>query len=125
MRYQTGEQTAAPGAALLLETSQIRSAGEIRAEGSQGLSLGPGEYLLSFTADAELADAGTLGAVLALNGAPLPYTACAIPTELGGKVRVKLETVLALSATGVVTAVNHTENELLFRNPVLVAVKLA
>ena len=125
MRYQAGTQTAAAGGVLSLSTGEINSTGAISAAGATGLTLAPGQYLLGFTTDAAIPDAGELGAVLALNGAPLAYTATLLGAPAADAVRLTLDSILNLNAAGTVTVLNNTAGDVNYQNPVLTVVKLA
>ena len=125
MRYQAGTQTAAAGGVLSLSTGEINSTGAISAAGATGLTLAPGQYLLGFTTDAAIPDAGELGAVLALNGAPLAYTATLLGAPAADAVRLTLGSILNLNAAGTVTVLNNAAGDVNYRNPVLTVVKLA
>ena len=125
MRYQAGTQTVAAGGVLSLATSVINSTGAITASGGTGLTLTAGQYLITFVTDAEASGAGNIGAVLALNGAPLAYTAALL--TMGGNLqgRLTLHTLLNVMAAGTVTVLNNTGNGVSYENAVLTAVKLA
>ena len=124
MRYRAGEQTVAPGDALALDIAEIHADGSISTAGTTGLALAPGQYLLGFVADAARTDAGELGAVLALNGAPLLYTATSVAAGEDAAVRLALTSLLTLTASGTVTVLNSSDGELRYRDPVLTAVRL-
>lgn len=124
LRYQVGEQTVAPGAAVSLAASEIR-ADAIAPVGQTGLLLPAGQYLLLFAADAETLDAGELGAVLALNGAPLAYTATLLEVEAAESRRIALQAAVALTAAGTLTVLNSAGSDTLYRNAALTAVALA
>jgi hypothetical protein len=125
MRYQAGAQTVAAGDALSLSTSEIHSTDEISAADTTGLTLAAGQYLLGFSADAAIADAGTMGAVFALNGAPMAYTATLMSTEAAAAARLALGCILNLTAAGTVTVLNNAAGDVSYTNPVLTVVKLA
>lgn len=124
MRYQAGTQTVGAGGVLSMSTSVIHSVGAISASGASGLTLTPGQYLLGFTADAALADTGELGAVLALNGVPLAYTASLLTSSASHTVSIALSSILNLNAAGTVTVRNNADDAN-YTNPVLTVVKLA
>ena len=124
MRYQAGTQSVAAGGVLSLSTSVINSTGAISAAGATGLTLTPGQYLLGFTADGDLDNAGELGAVFALNGVPLAYTASLLRTSAAFVERIALGSILNLNAAGTVTVLNNAD-DVNYRNPVLTVVKLA
>ena len=75
MLYNTDAQTIAAGGTLTLPANSINSTGSITASGTTGVTLAPGQYLVTFVSDANVAAAGTLGAALELGGAALPYAA--------------------------------------------------
>jgi len=125
MRYQAGSQSVAAGGVLSLSTSVINSTGAISAAGATGLTLAPGQYLLGFTADGDLDDARELGAVFALNGAPLAYTASLLRSSAAFIARIALGSILNLNAAGTVTVLNNADDDVNYQNPVLTVVKLA
>ena len=120
MRYLAGEQRVESGAALRLDVSEIH--GDCAApSGDGGLYLLPGQYLLSFCADA--AGERGQGAVFVLNGAPLPFTGSLIPGPDPG--RLALTAVLALTGAAVLTVENNCAGEVRYRNALLTAVRLS
>ena len=123
LRYQAGTQTLAAGGALRLETCMIHGQAAIEADGDTGLRLAAGQYLIGFSADA--AGGGSLGAVLALNGAPLRYTAAGLSAAGSRDARLTLQTILHLRAPGTVTVVNSADCALRYTDPVLTVVRLA
>ena len=66
-----------------------------------------------------------LGAVLAINGAPLAYTASLLSMGGNQDARLTLQAVVNLTATGTVTVRNNTTNQVIYENAVLTVVKLA
>ena len=118
-------QAVAAGDALALPTNQINSTGDIAAAGTNGLTLQPGQYLVSFGADSADTAAGDLGAALALDGTALTDARSAVPTTAADSTRIALNTVLTLTAPSTLTVINDTGNALTYTNASLTAVKLA
>ena len=118
MRYRAEAQTVPSGGELRLEISEIHGEG-IRTSGDGGLLLEPGQYLCSFTADA--AGEADCGAVFALNGVTLPFTAARHP----GDGRLALTAVLDLIGTAILTVENNCGGTVTYRSAVLTAVRLS
>lgn len=123
MRYRAQVQRVPSGGTLLLEVSESEGEG-IAASGDGGLLLERGRCLVSFTADAQESGQGELGAVFALNGATLPFTAALLPAADGGKQRVALTALLDLRAAAILTVENNCSGEVRYENAVLTAVRL-
>lgn len=122
-RYRAEKQLVPSGGTLLLEVSESEGEG-IAASGDGGLLLQRGRCLVSFTADAQESGQGELGAVFALNGATLPFTAALLPAADGGKQRVALTALLDLRAAAILTVENNCGGEVRYENAVLTALKL-
>ena len=121
MHCAADRQTVPPGGTLTLETEMIcSSAGVLAGEGNGSLSVRPGQYLLSVTADAE-ADQN-VGAGLALNGAPIAYAQCRLAR--GGEHALCLHAILPVTGRGCLTVYNNTLDHVHYRNAVLTAVYL-
>ena len=118
MRYRAEAQTVPSGGELCLETAELRGEG-IRISGDGGLLLEPGRYLCSFAADA--AGERGCGAVFALNGAAMPFTAAQLPTDG----RLALTAVPDLIGAAILTVENSCAAVVSYRNAVLTAVRLS
>ena len=118
MRYRAEAQTVPSGGELRLETAELHGEG-IRTSGDGGLLLEPGRYLSSFAADA--AGETDCGAVFALNGVTLPFTAARHP----GDGRLALTAVLDLIGTAILTVENNCGGAVTYRSAVLTAVRLS
>ena len=121
MRYQPGQQRTPGGGTLLLAVSDCRGEG-VSAPGESGLLLARGRWLLSFAADASGED--EVGAVFALNGAPLSFAETRLPRAEFSR-RLALTAVLDLNAAGLLTVQNNSAAELSYRSAVLTAVRLS
>lgn len=126
MLYQAAAQTIAAASPLTLGTSVVNSTGAITASGTTGVTLAPGQYLVSFACDASLTGDGTLGLALALDGSALPYAATAqAQTAASSADRIALTAILAPTATQTLTLLNNTANENTYTNSTLTVVRLA
>ena len=123
--YQTAPQTVAAGAPLNFDTNEIVSTGDIAASGTTGVTLQPGQYLVNFSADASDADAGTLGASLALDGTALPYAQSRVTTAGADAQRTGLSSVVTVPSTQTLTVVNNPDTENTYQNSNLSVTKLA
>lgn len=126
MIYNTAAQTVASGVELSFATSQINSEGSIAADGTTGLTLQPGQYLVNFVSDAETGDtAGTAGAALALAGAPVDYSTISSSVGAGETKRIAATAILDLAAAQNLSVVNTSADANTYTNAVLTVVKLA
>ena len=126
MIYNTAAQTVASGLELSFATSQINSEGSIAADGTTGLTLQPGQYLVNFVSDAETGDtAGTAGAALALAGAPVDYSTISSSVGAGETKRIAATAILDLAAEQNLSVVNTSADANTYTNAVLTVVKLA
>ena len=116
----------ASGGELSFATSQINSEGSIAADGTTGLTLQPGQYLVNFVSDAGAGDTGgTVGAALALTGAPLEYTIVSTTGDAGETERIAITAILDLAAAQNLSVVNTSADANTYTNAVLTVVKLA
>lgn len=118
MRYRPESQTIPSGGTLLLEMSETNGEG-IQSSGDGGLLLVPGRYLCSFAADTD--GESDCGAVFALNGATLPFTAAQLPAPG----RVALTAVPDLIGAAILTVENNCGSTVQYRNAVLTVLRLA
>ena len=118
LRYRPESQSIPSGGTLMLELSETHGEG-IQSSGDGGLLLAPGQYLCSFAADAE--GEGDCGAVFALNGATLPFTAALLP----GPGRLALTALPELIGAAILTVENSSGETVRYRNAVLTVIRLA
>ncbi len=126
MLYQPAAQSVTAGDALALGTNQINSTGDIAASGTTGVTLAPGQYLVTFAADASMTGDGTIGAALALGGTALDYAASSrAQTADAGTERIALTAIVAPTASQTLTVINNTTSANSYTNATLTVVKLA
>ena len=124
--YAEASQTVANGATLALGTNVINSTdGSIAASGTTGVTLAPGQYLVTFVTDATTTAEGPVGAALALNGTPVTYTESNVTTAAAGERRIALNSVLTVSDQSTLTVQNNTGTENAYENSSLTVVRLA
>lgn len=124
MLFNPAAQTVAAGDALSFTGTQINSTGDITASGTDGLTLTAGEYLVTFRSDAVTADAGVLGASLALDGTVLPYATTLISSPAAETQGLTLTAILDLTAAQTLTVINSSGAEATYTNSTLTVVKL-
>jgi len=126
MLYSDDLQTVPAGGTLTLPLSALNSpTGSIALSGSDGLSLAPGQYLLTFVSDATITEAGSIGAALALDGTALPYAQAALSSTGPDGDRIALSAIVSPTAASTLTVINNADNALSYENSTLTAVKLA
>lgn len=126
MLYQSAAQSVTAGDALTLGTNQINSIGDIAASGTTGVTLAPGQYLVTFAADASVTGDGTIGTALALGGTALDYAASSrAQTADTGTERIALTAIVAPTASQALTVINNTTTANSYTNATLTVVKLA
>ena len=125
MLYNTDAQTIAAGGTLSLPANSINSTGSITASGTTGVTLAPGQYLVTFVSDANVAAAGTLGAALELGGAALPYAVTAETQDAAGADRITLTAIVTLTTAQPLTVINSSGSSNTYTNSTLTIVKLA
>lgn len=126
LRYNTATVTTAAGANVDLPTVQINSPdGSITESGTDGLTLAPGQYLLSFTSDVGSTSTGNAGAALALDGAPIPSASASVRQTPSDVERITINTIANVDAPSTLTVQNNTSTPNTFTNSTLTAVKLA
>ena len=124
--YAEASQTVANGATLALGTNVINSTdGSIAASGTTGVTLAPGQYLVTFVTDATTTAEGPVGAALALNGTPVTYTESNVTTAAAGERRIALNSILTVSDQSTLTVQNNTGAENAYENSSLTVVRLA
>ncbi len=125
MLYNTDAQTIAAGGTLSLPANSINSIGSITASGTTGVTLAPGQYLVTFVSDANVAAAGTLGAALELGGAALPYAVTAETQDAAGADRITLTAIVTPTTAQPLTVINSSGSSNTYTNSTLTVVKLA
>ena len=125
MLYNTDAQTIAAGGTLSLPANSINSTGSITASGTTGVTLAPGQYLVTFVYDANGAAAGTLGAALELGGAALPYAVTAETQDAAGADRITLTAIVTPTTAQPLTVINSSGSSNTYTNSTLTVVKLA
>lgn len=128
LAYTAAPQLTTAGDAVDFETFQINAPdGSITQQGTTGLTLESGTYLVTFTADATPAVAGgPVGAAAALNGTALPY-AQSITNVTGSTPQpLTVNTIITVATDGqILTVVNPTADTITLTNAALTVVKLA
>ncbi len=125
MLYNTDAQTIAAGGTLSLPANSINSTGSITASGTTGVTLAPGQYLVTFVSDANVAAAGTLGAALELGGTALPYAVTAETQDAAGADRITLTAIVTPTTAQPLTVINSSGSSNTYTNSTLTVVKLA
>ena len=125
MLYNSDAQTVAAGGTLTLPANSINSTGSITASGTTGVTLAPGQYLVTFVSDANVAAAGTLGAALELGGAALPYAVTAETQDAAGADRITLTAIVTPTTAQPLTVINSSGSSNTYTNSTLTIVKLA
>lgn len=123
--YAPAAQTVADGGTVALGTNVINSTGDIAPSGTDGVTLSPGEYLVTFSSDTSNAAAGNLGAAIALNGTALPEAVSSVTTDAAGQDRTSLSTIVTITEPGTVSVLNNTGNDVTYANSTLTVTKLA
>ena len=125
MLYNTDAQTIAAGGTLSLPANSINSTGSITASGTTGVTLAPGQYLVTVVSGATVAAAGTLGAALELGGAALPYAVTAETQDAAGADRITLTAIVTPTTAQPLTVINSSGSSNTYTNSTLTVVKLA
>lgn len=125
MLYNTDAQTITAGGTLSLPANSINSTGSITASGTTGVTLAPGQYLVTFVSDANVAAAGTLGAALELGGTALPYAVTAETQDAAGADRITLTAIVTPTTAQPLTVINSSGSSNTYTNSTLTVVKLA
>ena len=121
MLYNTDAQTIAAGGTLTLPANSINSTGSITASGTTGVTLAPGQYLVTFVSDANVAAAGALE----LGGAALPYAVTAETQDAAGADRITLTAIVTPTTAQPLTVINSSGSSNTYTNSTLTIVKLA
>lgn len=126
LRYNVSPVTVAAGGTLPLPAVEINSPeGSISADGTTGLTLEPGQYLVTFVTDATVTSAGNAGAALALDGTIVPSAQTQVPQTPSASERITLNTILTLDETQTLTVENNNTNSNTYTNSTLTVTKLA
>lgn len=128
MLYNAAAQTVPTATAIPLATNVINSTGAIAASGTTGVTLTPGQYLVSFDSDATVTEATageSVGAALALNGTAAPYAVSSVAAEANSPHRISLDAIVNLADTETLTVLNNTGNSVNYTNSTLTVTKLA
>lgn len=126
MLYAPAAQTVAEGSPIVFTSNVINSPnGSISLAGTDALTLAPGQYLVTFVSDASTSAAGSIGAALALDGTALPYGSSALASNGPDGDRIALSAIVSPTATGTLTVINNNDNDVIYENSTLTAVKLA
>ena len=123
--YNAAAQTVAAGDALTLPTNVINSPDGTIAAGTDGVTLAPGQYLVSFVSDGTVDAAGDVGAALALDGAAIPYAAQTIPEAAAGTERVMLSAIVSPAADSTLSVINNTASANSYDESTLTVTRLA
>lgn len=125
MLYNAAGQTVAAGDTLTFAANQINSTGSIALDGTDGLTLQPGQYLVNFRTDADNTAVGSLGAALALDGVALPYATSLAASPAAETQSLMLTAVLDLTAAQTLTVINNSGDTNTYTNSTLAVVRLA
>lgn len=122
--YETATQAIDNNNSIPLPNNVINSTGAITASGTTGVTLTPGQYLVSFETDASRENAGVVGAALALNGTALPYAATNLDVADGTEQRLSVSAIVNAVGSDVLTVVNNSGSTNTYENSNLTVTKL-
>ena len=125
MLYNTVVQEVVADGIINFEFNRINSAGDISLFGTGGLSLAAGQYLVTFSSDALLTAAGTIGAAFVLSGTEQSYGLISIDTAAAADERISTTVILDLATAQTLNIINSSTNAVAYSNSVLTVVKLA
>ncbi len=125
MLYSAASQAVDNAAAIPLGTNVINSTGDITASGTTGVTLTPGQYLVTFDSDASVTTSGTVGAALALNGSAVPYAVTSITADANDPQRLSLSAIVSPTGTETLTVLNNAGNSVNYANSTMTVTKLA
>lgn len=125
MLFAPAAQTVAAGDTLSFTGSQINSTGSIAPDGTDGVSLEPGQYLVNFKTDAVNTAVGNVGVALALDGVIQNYAVTLIAGPAAEAQALMLTAILQLDAEQTLTVVNNSGDENTYSNSTLTIVRLA
>ncbi len=125
MLYSAASQAVDNAAAIPLGTNVINSTGDITASGTTGVTLTPGQYLVTFDSDASVTTSGTVGAALALNGSAVPSAVTSITADANDPQRLSLSAIVSSTGTETLTVLNNAGNSVNYANSTMTVTKLA
>ena len=125
MLYSAASQAVDNAAAIPLGTNVINSTGDITASGTTGVTLTPGQYLVTFDSDASVTTSGTVGAALALNGSAVPSAVTSITADANAPQRLSLSAIVSPTGTETLTVLNNAGNSVNYANSTMTVTKLA
>lgn len=125
MLYSAASQAVDNAAAIPLGTNVINSTGDITASGTTGVTLTPGQYLVTFDSDASVTTSGTVGAALALNGSAVPSAVTSITADANDPQRLSLSAIVSPTGTETLTVLNNAGNSVNYANSTMTVTKLA
>lgn len=125
MFYAPASQTVASNAPLAWTASSVNSSGSITPVGTTGVTLAPGEYLVSFVSDASADNNNRIDTALALDGTALAYAETAATNQANTVDRLALTAIVSPATAQTLTVINRSANEVTHTNSTLTIVKLA
>lgn len=125
MLYSAASQAVDNAAAIPLGTNVINSTGDITASGTTGVTLTPGQYLVTFDSDASVTTSGTVGAALALNGSAVQSAVTSITADANAPQRLSLSAIVSPTGTETLTVLNNAGNSVNYANSTMTVTKLA
>lgn len=125
MFYAPASQTVAANAPLAWTASSVNSSGSITPVGTTGVTLAPGQYLVSFVSDASADNNNRIDTALALDGTALAYAETAATNQANTVDRLALTAIVSPATAQTLTVINRSANDVTHTNSTLNIVKLA
>ena len=125
MFYAPASQTVAAAAPLAWTASSVNSSGSITPVGTTGVTLAPGQYLVSFVGDASADNNNRIDTSLALDGTALAYAETASTNQANTVDRLALTAIVSPATAQTLTVINRSADEVTHTNSTLNIVKLA
>lgn len=125
MFYAPASQTVAANAPLAWTASSVNSSGSITPVGTTGVTLAPGQYLVSFVSDASADNNNRIDTALALDGTALAYAETASTNQANTVDRLALTAIVSPATAQTLTVINRSANDVTHTNSTLNIVKLA
>lgn len=125
MFYAPASQTVAANAPLAWTASSVNSSGSITPVGTTGVTLAPGQYLVSFVGDASADNNNRIDTALALDGTALAYAETASTNQANTVDRLALTAIVSSATAQTLTVINRSADEVTHTNSTLNIVKLA
>ena len=125
MLYSAAAQTLAPAAALSFTGTELSPDSSMSLQGREGLDLLAGRYLVSYSADSAITQAGTIAPALALNGVSLPYGSVSISKTGADSEHISITAILPLSDPQILSVINGGNDPNIYSNSVLTVTKLS